>query len=313
MIALCIIGAVVLIITVLLNIPAKVFLSFYDKVIFIEASYLWIKPFTKRIDLKAIGKGAEEEADTDDFSDEDEIFFDEEEKAEEPPPQDTVTGDSTGEDTPPDTKPEETAEETVEEAEEKPQEKPEETQKPGETAEETAEKPDAADAGEEKPEKEEVRSDKPKKAKPHLADRFITLLDSLSQKKDAVLAAVDLIKAPTIRFLKKIYGTGLVLDFTAADEDPFKAAVTYGALNTAAYNVIEGIRSITRLDVKSVTIDCLYDTPSEKSVYDGEVWIKLRPASLTNYVAALVFKFLFGLKKYKIITDTFLKKEGKNQ
>ncbi|GEM_PF-482625 len=305
MIALCIIGAVVLIITVLLNIPAKVFLSFYDKVIFIEASYLWLKPFSKRIDLKAIGKGSEDEEDTDDFSDEDEIFFDDEEKAEEPPPQDTVTGDSTVEDTPPDTKPEETAEE--------PQEKPEETQKPEETAEETAEKPDTAAAGEEKPEKEEVRSDKPKKAKPHLADRFIALLDSLSQKKDAVLAAVDLIKAPTIRFLKKIYGTGLVLDFTAADEDPFKAAVTYGALNTAAYNVIAGIKGITRLDVKSVTIDCLYDTPSEKSVYDGEVWVKLRPASLTNYVAVLVFKFLFGLKKYKIITDTFLKKEGKNQ
>ncbi len=303
MIALCIIGAVVLIITVLLNIPAKVFLSFYDKVIFIEASYLWLKPFTKRIDLKAAGKGAEEEADTDDFSDEDEIFFDDEEKPDgETPPQDTVTGDSTVEDTSPDTKPEETAEE--------PQEKPDDVQgKPSDTAE----KPDAAAAGEEKPEKEEVRSDKPKKAKPHLADRFITLLDSLSQKKDAVLAAVDLIKAPTIRFLKKIYGTGLVLDFTAADEDPFRAAVTYGALNTAAYNVIAGIRSITKLDVKSVTIDCLYDTPSEKSVYDGEVWVKLRPASLTNYVAALVFKFLFGLKKYKIITDTFLKKEGKNQ
>ena len=78
MIALCIIGAVVLIITVLLNIPAKVFLSFYDKVIFIEASYLWLKPFSKRIDLKAIGKGSEDEEDTDDFSDEDEIFFDEE-------------------------------------------------------------------------------------------------------------------------------------------------------------------------------------------------------------------------------------------
>ena len=309
MIALCIIGAVVLIITVLLNIPAKVFLSFYDKVIFIEASYLWLKPFSKRIDLKAIGKGSEDEEDTGGSQDEDEIFFDDEEKAEETPPQDTVTGDSTVEDTPPDTKPEETAEETVEEAEEKPQETGEKPEKP----QDTAEKPDAADAGEEKPEKEEVRSDKPKKAKPHLADRFIALLDSLSQKKDAVLAAVDLIKAPTIRFLKKIYGTGLVLDFTAADEDPFKAAVTYGALNTAAYNVIAGIRSITKLDVKSVTIDCLYDTPSEKSVYDGEVWIKLRPASLTNYVAGLVFKFLFGLKKYKIITDTFLKKEGKNQ
>ncbi|MBR4346340.1 MAG: hypothetical protein IKP75_05345 [Oscillospiraceae bacterium] len=294
MIALCIIGAVVLIITVLLNIPAKVFLSFYDKVIFIEASYLWIKPFSKRIDLKAIGKGAEEEADTDDFSDEDEIFFDEEEKPEEPPPQDTVTGDSTVEDTPPDTKPEEKPEET---------QKAGETQKPGETAEETAE-------GTQKPEEPQ---EKPREPKPHLADRFITLLDSLSQKKDAVLAAVDLIKAPTIRFLKKIYGTGLVLDFTAADEDPFRAAVTYGALNTAAYNVIAGIKGITRLDVKSVTIDCLYDTPSEKSVYDGEVWVKLRPASLTNYVAALVFKFLFGLKKYKIITDTFLKKEGKNQ
>lgn len=299
MIALCIIGAVVLIITVLLNIPAKVFLSFYDKVIFIEASYLWLKPFSKRIDLKAIGKGSEDEEDTGGSQDEDEIFFDDEEKAEETPPQDTVTGDSTVEDTPPDTKPEETAEETVEEAEEKPQETGEKPEKPQDTAE--------------KPEKEEVRSDKPKKAKPHLADRFIALLDSLSQKKDAVLAAVDLIKAPTIRFLKKIYGTGLVLDFTAADEDPFKAAVTYGALNTAAYNVIAGIRSITKLDVKSVTIDCLYDTPSEKSVYDGEVWIKLRPASLTNYVAGLVFKFLFGLKKYKIITDTFLKKEGKNQ
>ena len=310
MIALCIIGAVVLIITVLLNIPAKVFLSFYDKVIFIEASYLWLKPFSKRIDLKVIGKGSEEEEDTDGSQDEDEIFFDDEEKPDgETPPQDTVTGDSTGEDTSPDTKPEETAEETVEETEEKPQDTGEKPEKP----EDPAEKPDAAAAGEEKPEKEEVRSDKSKKAKPHLADRFIALLDSLSQKKDAVLAAVDLIKAPTIRFLKKIYGTGLILDFTAADEDPFRAAVTYGALNTAAYNVIAGIKGITRLDVKSVTIDCLYDTPSEKSVYDGEVWIKLRPASLTNYVAALVFKFLFGLKKYKIITDTFLKKEGKNQ
>ncbi|MBQ8978854.1 MAG: hypothetical protein IJ080_03710, partial [Oscillospiraceae bacterium] len=64
---------------------------------------------------------------------------------------------------------------------------------------------------------------------------------------------------------------------------------------------------LTRVDIDSVRIDCLYDTPTEQSRYDAQMTVRLRPASLVNLVLAIGFKFLFHLKKYRPIIKEFLK------
>lgn len=140
-----------------------------------------------------------------------------------------------------------------------------------------------------------------KEKKPPLGDRINDLLDKMSEAKTAVQLIIELVKNPLIKFLGKIRIDGIVIDFAAANEDAYEAAMLYGRLNTAVYNCLAHIQCHAKTTVKSVTIDCLYNTPKEKSRYDGEAKIRLRPASATNLVFILLCKFLAGYKKYSPI------------
>ncbi|MBQ5311212.1 MAG: hypothetical protein ILP19_04135, partial [Oscillospiraceae bacterium] len=202
-------------------------------------------------------------------------------------------------------------------AEEKP---PDEAK--AEDAPETPETPDGKDDDDkaEKPaensaENPAEKSAKKKRKKPvslipkeHLADRILEAAEGLTDKIEAVKLLIDLVWDDLIKLIKKVYFTGLVIDFTAADEDAAAAAISYGRMNAVVYDAIATVKVLTRLDVKSVRIDCLYDTPKDKAQYNGEITLRLRPASLVNAVFAVLFRFLFHIKKYKPILDTFLKK-----
>lgn len=108
------------------------------------------------------------------------------------------------------------------------------------------------------------------------------------------------------KLLGKISVTGLVIDFAAADEDAAEAAVKYGKLSAGFYNFLGVLMSITRVGIKSVNVDCLYNTPAEKSRYDGEFKVRLRPASVTNALLAVLIGFVRGGEKYKNALNEFI-------
>lgn len=174
---------------------------------------------------------------------------------------------------------------------------------PGEEAasdkEETAEKDvteeePIADSEDEKPEKQS------------LPEKLSALIDDLTGKKNAFQTLWELIWKPLKSLLGKVRIHSVIIDFAAADEDAAKAAVLYGSMNAAVYNILGQLQCITPVKVKSVTIDCLYNTPSSKTRYDGEMKVILRPASVLNAITAVLFGYLINSKKYspalKILT-----------
>lgn len=153
-------------------------------------------------------------------------------------------------------------------------------------------------------------ADKPKNP---LNERLSELENNIEKKKNAALLLWELCEGPLKRLLGKIYVDGLVVDFAAADEDAAKAALSYGKLCAAFYNLLGVIMGLTRVGIKSVRIDCLYDTPSEKSRYDGEFKVKLRPASVLNAVFAVLFGYLRGGGKFKPVLEEFFGVVGENK
>ena len=175
-----------------------------------------------------------------------------------------------------------------------------EGEKPDENADEQPDEHQTA-AAEDKPVKKKKRHGKP------FGDRIADLIDNIQRKTEAGLAAVELVWDPLISMIKKIYFTGVEADLAAASEDAAEAAITYGALNAAVYGTLGQLCRLTRVNIRSVRIDCLYDTPKEDARYDAELTLRMRPASLVNALLRIGARFLFGLKKYKIIIDEFIK------
>lgn len=175
-----------------------------------------------------------------------------------------------------------------------------EGEKPDEKADEQPDEQQTA-AAEDKPAKKKKRHGKP------FGDRIADLIDNIQRKTEAGLAAVELVWDPLISMIKKIYFTGVEADLAAASEDAAEAAITYGALNAAVYGTLGQLCRLTRVNIRSVRIDCLYDTPKEDARYDAELTLRMRPASLVNALLRIGARFLFGLKKYKIIIDEFIK------
>lgn len=168
-----------------------------------------------------------------------------------------------------------------------------------EPAQQAAVEPDA-DAKPDKPDKPE------RKRRIHLADKIACLIDKIQRKTEAGLLAVELLWPPVKRLLKKIYFTGVDVDLVSCNEDAATAAIVYGSMNAGVYNVLGTLCSLTRVDIDRVRIDCLYDTPADRSVYDAQLTLRMRPASLVNAVLAIGVKYLFHMKRYKPILKEFL-------
>ena len=296
-IILMVLGILLLIIVILLNIPVRVRAGYIGKKIIFELDWFFLRLFPKKEKQepeKGEGSAETPEEDT-------EGFADEKDEKEELPPE------------PEDEKAEEKpSEKPDEKAEEPPETRPsdEKTEEKAEEKEEKAEKPPDKKDRKRKDRKRKDRKRKDRKEKEedkgHIADRIIALAEDLAAKKDAVILILDLIMKDTVRFVKKVYFTDLYIDFEIANEDSAKAAVTYGGVSAAVYNIIGTLKSLTRCDVRTVDMVCLYNSPDFR--YDGEITLRLRPASFVNFIFALLFKFLFHLKKYRPILDAFLKK-----
>ncbi len=298
-------GLVILLI-ILLNHPAKIRLGYIGKKMIIEVKFLFLTLYPRK------KKGTEtEEIEFDDFDDSGEIDFADEKDEEPPALTDNIQVTEETTDT------SQTALTVTEQAEDETAEPPEElpvpVQESTSVSTDNDKKSSKKDKGSGKKDsrKPEKGSKKDKKAdeNPHLADKIIAFAEDFGKKKDGVVLLIDLIWADSVKFLKKVYFTGLMIDFEVANDDCAKAAVTYGAVSTCVYNTVGFLMSIARkFTVKSVDIDCLYNTASENSRFDGEITVRFRPQSLLNLLYALIFKYLFHTKKYKPVIDLVLGK-----
>lgn len=148
----------------------------------------------------------------------------------------------------------------------------------------------------------------PKKHKPKkksLIERLNTKLDELNEKKSSVQLAFELLKEPLKKLGGKVRIDDLKIDFAAADEDAYEAAMLYGKVNAAVYNVLSAVRCFVPVSVTGIKIDCLFNTPAEKCRWDGECKIRLRPASLLNAIIAVVFGYAKDKEKYAPVMALF--------
>lgn len=155
---------------------------------------------------------------------------------------------------------------------------------------------------------EESSENTPKKHKPKkksLIERLNTKLDELNEKKSSVQLAFELLKEPLKKLGGKIRIDDLKIDFAAADEDAYEAAMLYGKVNAAVYNALSAVRCFVPVSVTGIKIDCLFNTPAEKCRWDGECKIRLRPASLLNAIIAVVFGYAKDKEKYAPVMALF--------
>ena len=155
---------------------------------------------------------------------------------------------------------------------------------------------------------EESSENTPKKHKPKkksLIERLNTKLDELNEKKSSVQLAFELLKEPLKKLGGKVRIDDLKIDFAAADEDAYEAAMLYGKVNAAVYNVLSAVRCFVPVSVTGIKIDCLFNTPAEKCRWDGECKIRLRPASLLNAIIAVVFGYAKDKEKYAPVMALF--------
>lgn len=281
MTALIIIAAVILLLVLILNLPAYAHIRFYGGKPDITVKYLWLTIYPKS---EKAAKRSKKKADKS-----------KSEKDDEKDTEDLSEGDSSDKDT------SDKDADTV--AEEKSSEKAEASEKSDKSDDE---KPKGK-AKKEKSKKDKTDDDA-EEEKQSLPDKLNSALDDLNQKKDAFLLLWELCSGHIKKLCGKIRIDDLVIDFASANEDAADAAIGYGRMNIAVYNILAVVRNLITVTIRSVTIDCLYDTPKEKSRYDGECKVKLRPASVLNAVFAIVFGYIGNMKKYSPILDTFMKK-----
>lgn len=154
-------------------------------------------------------------------------------------------------------------------------------------------------------ESSEKSAQKHKPKKKSLIERLNTKLDELNEKKSSVQLAFELLKEPLKKLGGKVRIDDLKIDFAAADEDAYEAAMLYGKVNAAVYNALSAVRCFVPVSVTGIKIDCLFNTPAEKCRWDGECKIRLRPASLLNAIIAVVFGYAKDKEKYAPVMALF--------
>ena len=97
------------------------------------------------------------------------------------------------------------------------------------------------------------------------------------------------------RIFKRIYLENLMIDFLIADEDAYAAAMNYGKVNAAVYNLLNIVRMLFPVSIKTVDIAC--DFEKKESVYDVELNIIIRPVTVFSSAFGIIFGLLKNIKK----------------
>ena len=130
-----------------------------------------------------------------------------------------------------------------------------------------------------------------KKSKEPLSDKIDKLFDILEKVK--IIWSVS--KKHLAHIFKNIYIEELMVDFIIADEDAYKAAMNYGTINAAVFNLINFIRTFFTVTIKTVDIICNFD--SKDSVYDFSAKVTVKPSTILSAVFGILFGLLINIKK----------------
>lgn len=144
--------------------------------------------------------------------------------------------------------------------------------------------------------------DKPPKKKQSVSEdrkKVSDIIDEIKEKLELVKLLWKLAGKYVMKILKDIRIDGLCADITAAGEDACEAALLYGKLNAAVWNIIGFGQRFVKLTVKKVNISCSFDEGKPK--YNVSARVNIRPAVFIGNVLAGAFRLLINindLKKY---------------
>ncbi len=136
---------------------------------------------------------------------------------------------------------------------------------------------------------QEMSGEKAKKEK--LSEKLDKLKDIIEKVK--IIWSVS--KKRLKRIFTHIYIDDLMIDFVIAGGDAYETAMNYGRISAVTYNAITAVRLLFPITVKTVDIVCDFD--GKKSVYDCEVKITARPATILSAGFGILFGLLFNIKK----------------
>lgn len=125
-----------------------------------------------------------------------------------------------------------------------------------------------------------------------------TLSEKIDKLKD-LIGKAKIIWSVSKNHLKKIfthiYLDDLMIDFIIASDDAYKTAMNYGKINAAVYNAITAVRLLFPIKIKTVDIVC--DFERKEPVYDCELKVTVRPATILSAAFGILFGLLLNIKK----------------
>lgn len=263
MLALYIVGGIILLIVILLNCPASVFLKYEDGQFSAKVKYLFFTLYPMKKKEEASENEAAPAEEKEDISEE-----------EKPEKQELLT---------------------VREAEKELLALSEEDAAPAEKDEQPISKEEqkALKKKEKLKAKKEKKREKLRRKREKLRKR-----EELRGKIELVKRLIASSGKGLKRILKGIKFKGLYLKLDIADEDAAECAIKYGKIGAAVYDGLSFLRTFFTVTVEKIELNCRYYTDRGDCTAMGT--IALRPATVINAALGIGMKFLILTIKEKI-------------
>lgn len=104
------------------------------------------------------------------------------------------------------------------------------------------------------------------------------------------------------KIINNISADRVNINFIAAGEDAYSAALLYGKLSTAVWNAVAVTKAVNKVKYNKVSVTA--DFNSEEPVYDISARVKITPAVVAGNLIAAAFKLLVNLKKIRSAEET---------
>lgn len=104
------------------------------------------------------------------------------------------------------------------------------------------------------------------------------------------------------KIINNISADRVNINFIAAGEDAYSAALLYGKLSTAVWNAVAVTSAGNKVKYKRVRVTA--DFNSEEPVYDISARVKITPAVVAGNLIVTAFKLLVNLKKIRSAEET---------
>lgn len=104
------------------------------------------------------------------------------------------------------------------------------------------------------------------------------------------------------KIINNISADRVNINFIAAGEDAYSAALLYGKLSTAVWNAVAVTKAVNKVKYNKVSVTA--DFNSEEPVYDISARVKITPAVVAGNLIVAAFKLLVNLKKIRSAEET---------